>query len=70
MNMKIALIDNDYLIRAKTDLDTNGKDEPFRKFLQQIKEELFPGQRAYLEIKDAETGSMTFEISLLDCALF
>jgi hypothetical protein len=63
MNMKIALIDNDYVVRAKTDLALNGQDETFRKFLQEIKEELFPGQTAFLEIEDSETEPITFEIS-------
>ncbi len=70
MNMKIVLIDNDYLVRAKTDLGLTGNDEAFRKFFQQIKKELLPGQRAYLEIKDSETHPITFEISHLDCPLF
>ncbi len=63
MNMKIALIDNDYVVQAKTDLALNGKDETFRNFLQEIKEELLPGQTGYLEIEDSETGPITFEIS-------
>ena len=63
MNMKIALIDNDFVVRAKTDLALSGQENPFRKFLQQIKEELLPGQTAYLEIQDSKTDSITFEIS-------
>lgn len=63
MNMKIALIDNDYVVQAKTDLALNGQDETFRNFLQEVKEELFPGQTAHLEIEDSETGPITFEIS-------
>jgi len=63
MNMKIALIDNDYVVQAKTDLALNGQDETFRNFLQEIKEELLPGQTGYLEIEDFETGPITFEIS-------
>jgi len=63
MNMKIALIDNDYVVQAKTELALNGQDETFRNFLQEIKEELYPGQTAYLEIEDSETGPITFEIS-------
>ena len=70
MNMKIALIDNDYFVRVKTDFDPKEKNESFRKFFQQIKEELFPGQRAYLVIKDSGTDPITFEISHLDCHLF
>jgi hypothetical protein len=70
MNMKIALIDNDCFVRAKTDFDPNGKNESFKKFFEQVKEELLPGQRAYLEIKDSGSDPITFEISHLDCPPF
>lgn len=63
MNLKIALRDTDHVVRAKTDLSENGQDELFRKFLRQIKEELVPGQTAYLEIEDSKTDPITFEIS-------
>ena len=63
MNLKIALIDNDHVVRAKTDLSENGQDDSFRRFLCQIKEELLPGQTAYLEIEDSTTDPITFEIS-------
>ena len=63
MTLKIALIDNDHVVRAKTDLSQNGQDDSFRKFLCQIKEELLPGQTAYLEFEDSTTDSITFEIS-------
>ncbi|MBW2405934.1 MAG: hypothetical protein JRF17_01075, partial [Deltaproteobacteria bacterium] len=62
-NLTIALIDNDYVVRAKTDLSENGQDDSFRRFLRQIKEELVPGQTAYLEIEDSTTDPITFEIS-------
>jgi hypothetical protein len=70
MNMKIALIDNDCFVRAKADFDPNGKNESFKKFFQQVKEELLPGQRAYLEIEDSGTDPITFEISHLECPPF
>ena len=63
MNLTIALIDNDHVVRAKTDLSENGKDDLFRRFLQKIKEELVPGQTAYLEIEDSTADPITFEIS-------
>ena len=63
MNLKIALIDNDHVVRAKTDLSENGQDESFRKFLRQVKEELVPGQTGYLEIDDSTTDPITFAIS-------
>ena len=64
MNMKISLINNDYVVQAKTDLAQNGPDDLFRKFVQQIKEELVTGQTAYLEIEDAQKDPITFEITL------
>ena len=63
MNLTIALIDNDQVVRAKTDLSEKGEDESFRNFLCQVKEELVPGQTAYLEIEDSKTDPITFEIS-------
>ena len=63
MNLKIALIDNDHVVRAKTDLSEDGQDGSFRRFLHQVKEELVPGQTAYLEIEDSTADPITFEIS-------
>ncbi len=63
MNIKFALIDNDDVVQAKTDFVLEGQDNPFRKFLQEIKEELLPGQTAYLEIEDSDQDPITFEIS-------
>ena len=63
MNIKFALIDNDYVVKAKTHLHLEGQDNPLRKFLEQIQEELLPGQTGYLEIEDFEKNPITFEIS-------
>ena len=63
MNLTIALIDNDQVVRAKTDLSENGQGNSFRRFLRQIKEELVPGQTGYLEIEDSTADPITFEIS-------
>jgi hypothetical protein len=63
MNLTIALIDTDQVVRAKTDLSEKGQGESFRKFLRQMKEELIPGQTAYLEIENSKTDPITFEIS-------
>ena len=60
---RISLIDNDYVVRAKTDISQNGQDDPFRKFVKQVQEELVTGQTAYLEIEDAQKDSVTFEIT-------
>ena len=66
MNMKISLIDNDYVVRAKTDLVQNGPDDPFRKFVKQIKEELVTGQTEFLEIEGSEIDPFIFEISQIE----
>ena len=63
MSIKIALIDNDYVVRAKTNLAQNGADDPFRKFIQQIQEELVAGQTAHLEIEDSQNDTISFEIT-------
>ena len=63
MSIKIELVDNDQGVRAKTDLAVNGNDDPFRKFLRQIKEELVPGQTAYLAIEGFDADPITFEIT-------
>ena len=63
MNFKISLIDNDYAVRAETDVTLNGQDNPFSAFLKQVKEELLPGQTAYLEIENSDSDPVTFEIS-------
>ncbi|MFC1825935.1 hypothetical protein ACFLYZ_00905 [Thermodesulfobacteriota bacterium] len=63
MDIKMALIDDDYVVRAKTNLVRNNQDDRLGKFLKKIKEELLPGQTAYLEIKDSQTDPITFEIT-------
>jgi hypothetical protein len=51
------------VVQAKTDFLLEGQDNPLRKFLEQIQEELLPGQTGYLEIEDFEKDPVTFEIS-------
>jgi len=63
MNIKISLIDNDYVVQAKTDVSQNEQDDTFRNFIGQIKEELVTGQTAYLEIEDPGNDLITLEIS-------
>jgi len=62
-NIKIELVDNDHVVRAKTALGMNGNDDSFGKFVRQIKEELVPGETAFLEIEGSEIDPITFEIS-------
>jgi hypothetical protein len=63
MSLKIALRDNDHVVRAKTDLSDKGQENSFRSFICQVREELVPGQTAYLEIEDSKTDPITFEIT-------
>ena len=62
-NFKIALVDNDYVVRAKVDYVQNEDNDTFREFLNQVKEELIPGQTAHLEIQGFEMEPLNFEIS-------
>ena len=62
-NIKIELVDNDHVVRAKTDLGLNGNDDSFGKFVRQIKEELVPGETAFLEIEGSDMAPITLEIS-------
>ena len=63
MNLRLSLVDNDYVVRAKTDLTLNGNDIKFGKFFEEIKEELATGKTAQLEIEGSEMDPITFEIS-------
>jgi len=62
-NIKIELVDNDHVVRAKTDFGLNGNDESFVKFVRRIKEELVTGETAFLEIEGSGMDHITFEIS-------
>jgi hypothetical protein len=62
-NYKMALKDNDCVIRARTDFSMNGGSTDFRKFFKDMNEELITGQTAHLEFESPEMGLMTFEIS-------
>ena len=61
--LNIRLVDNDQVVRVLTDLDAEGKEDHMRHFLHRIKEELVPGETAYLEIEGFDAEPITFEIS-------
>ena len=61
MSIKLKLIDNDYIVCADTDIEFEGGDNTFNKFLKQINEELIIGNTAYLEIDNNR-----FEISKIE----
>ena len=66
MNIKIEFVDNDQVVRARTDVTLEGSDDPVFKFLQQLKEELLPGETAFLEIEGLDANAITFEIAHLE----
>ena len=65
-SIKLSLRDNDQVVRAKSAFTLNGHEDPLKRFLQKIREEMIPGQTAYLEIEGIEGSPLTFEISHLE----
>ena len=61
-SMKIELLDNDHVVRAKTDLLYNGIDESLGKFVPSIREELVAGESAFLGIEGSDMEPITLEI--------
>ena len=61
-SIKIELVDNDSVVRAKTDLIHNGIDESLGKFVRKIREELVAGEFAFLKIEGSDTEPITLEI--------
>ena len=66
IDIKIEFIDNDQVVRAQTDVALSGEEDTVFQFLQQLKEELLPGETAFIEIEGLENDSITFEISLVE----
>ena len=62
-NIKVSLVDNDYVVRAKMDLSGNEENNALIKFIQHVDEEFMPGETAYLEIEGLKKNPVTFEIS-------
>lgn len=62
-NIKVSLVDNDYVIRSKTDLFTNEKNDTLLKLIRDVEEEFVPGETAYLEIEGLKKNPITLEIS-------
>ena len=62
-NIKVSLVDKDYVVRSKTDLSGNEKNNTLIKFIQHLDEEFVPGETAFLEIEGFKKNPITFEIS-------
>ena len=61
-NIKVSLVDKDYVVRSKTDLSNNEKNNALIKFIQNLDEEFVPGETAFLEIEGFKKNPITFEI--------
>lgn len=62
--LKMSLINRDYAIQARTDLQLDSDlMEVFSSFLNRVREELVTGQTAYLHIEGKEKDAITLEIS-------
>ena len=67
MSLTLKLIDNDYKVCAQANLGGKGNAALLRQFVQQVREELVPGQTAYLEIEAFEAEPVSFEICRHGC---
>ena len=65
-NIKMELVDSDYVVRAKMDLAWMAKKDELGNFLREIDEELLTGKTAHLEIEGLKKDSVTFEISKIE----
>ena len=61
-SIKIQLVDNNYVVRAKTEFALNGVDDLIEKFVRQINEELIVGETAFLEIERSDMKTVNLEI--------
>ena len=62
-NVRISLIDNDFVLRAKAELPENEELAALIKLLQCFDEEFVPGEEAHLEIEGLKEYPITLEIS-------
>jgi hypothetical protein len=62
-NIKVSLVDNDYMVRTKTDFSVNEKNDVFMTFIQNITDGFVPGETAHLEIEGVKNKPITIEIS-------
>lgn len=63
MNIKMTLVDDDYVVCAKADLSWKKEEDQLENFFREIEEELITGKTAFLEIEGLENDPVTFEIS-------
>ena len=64
-NIKIKVVDTDYVVRARTDLSFNEKNDSLLHLLRHLNEGFVPGETAYLEIEGFDKNPITLEVSNL-----
>ena len=62
-NITISLMDNDYMVHAKTNLSGNEKNDVLMAFIRDITDGFVPGETAHLEIEGVKNKPIIFEIS-------
>ncbi len=63
MNLKIEFVNTDQMIRAKMEIAIKDQNDPVVVFFKRIREELAPGETAYIEVAGLADMPLTFEIS-------
>ena len=66
MGLQLSLIDNDYVVRAKTDINLKGSDDNVARFLRDINEELITGKTVFLKINGPESEPIVLEVTKFD----
>jgi hypothetical protein len=61
--IKMSFIDNDYAVKASTDVTAEDAKTGLSSFLEQIREELVTGDTAFLEIEGLNGKSITLSIA-------
>ena len=62
--IKMSVFDNDCSVQAETDMEFNySQNQSFKKFINQLAQELVTGQTVYLQIEGVRNNPITFEIA-------
>ena len=62
-DIKIELLDNDHVVRARMRVPLTGTEETISALLRAVREEFIAGETAFLEIEGVNSEPLTFEIS-------
>lgn len=65
--IKMSLVDNDYVVQAKTDIDVNAKqNKDLLTFFSRLKEELVIGGTESLTVEGIHEKPISFRISIME----